>query len=176
MNRLQIDLIQYMLEDIRKVTLKGVSGLTKVQLFAEPAPGEAPIGAYLMHLGECDLGWLETLTGHDQDAELKKRSYYNCWFDSGENCKPPTEIIEIEEYLDTMAKCREKVLEYINSISDGDLEKPVYRKWMHNGEEKSKEFTPKWILYHLIEHEAHTRGQLFMLIRMAGFKKKGENN
>jgi len=165
-----------MLEDIRKVTLKGVSGLSKEQLFAEPVPGEAPIGAYMMHLAECDLGWLETLTGKEQDAELKKRSYYDVWFDTGKNYDPPKNIIEIEEYLDTMAKCREKLTEYIDSITDDDLETKVYRRWTHNGEEKSKEFTPKWILYHLIEHEAHTRGQMFMLIRMAGFKKKGENN
>jgi uncharacterized damage-inducible protein DinB len=165
-----------MLDDIRKVTLKGVSGLTKEQLFAEPIPGEFPIGAYLMHLAEVDLFWLNVLNGIEIDAELKKRSYADKWFDAGDTYDPPKELIEIDEYLDTLAKCRSKVIEYINSISDDELEKKVYMRWTHNGEEKSKEFTPKWILYHLIEHEAHTRGQMFMLIRMAGFKKKRENN
>lgn len=170
------ELLIYMLEDIRKVTLKGVSGLTKEQLFAESIPGEAQIGAYLMHLAEVDLFWLSIMDGKEIDAELKKRSYADVWFDSAENSAPPAEIIEIDEYLETMSKCRAKVYEYIDSISDEDLETKVYMRWSHNGEEKSKEFTPKWILYHLIEHEAHTRGQMFMLIRMAGFKNKGENN
>ncbi len=170
------ELIKYMLDDIRKVTLKGVSGLTKEQLFAEPIPGEAQIGAYLMHLAEVDLFWLSIMDGKEIDAELKKRAYADVWFDSGENANPPENIIETDEYIQTMAACRLKLTEYIDSISDEVLDSKVYMRWQHNGEEKSKEFTPKWILYHLIEHEAHTRGQMFMLIRKAGFKKKGENN
>jgi uncharacterized damage-inducible protein DinB len=79
--RNQIELLKYILQDIRKVTLKGISGLTKQQLFAEPLPGEFPIGAYLMHLGECDLGWLNTLSGEEQPEELKKKVYYGAWFD-----------------------------------------------------------------------------------------------
>jgi uncharacterized damage-inducible protein DinB len=170
------ELIIYMLEDIRKETLRGVNGLTKEQLFSEPIPGEFPIGSYLMHLAEVDLGWLNVLDGKEADPELAKRAYDCAWFDAGDTYNPPKEALEIEEYMDVMSKCRSKVIDYINSIKDEDLEKKVYRRWTHNGEEKSKEFTPKWILYHLIEHEAHTRGQMFILIRMAGFKKKGENN
>jgi uncharacterized damage-inducible protein DinB len=170
------ELLIYMLEDIRKITLLGISGLTKEQLFAEPVPGEYCIGAYLMHLAECDLWWLHVMDGLEQDPELAKRAYSNVWFDAGDDSNPPKEAPEVNEYIEIMTKCRAKVINYINSISDDDLEKKVYMRWVSNGEEKSKEFTPKWIIYHLIEHEAHTRGQIFMLIRMAGFKKKGENN
>jgi uncharacterized damage-inducible protein DinB len=170
------DLIIYMLEDIREITLKGVNGLTKEQLFAEPLPGEFPIGAYLMHLAECELWWLHVMDGLPMDAELTKRAYSNTWFDAGDDFNPPKEAIEIDEYFDVMAKCRAKLIEFIRSITDEEIEKKVYLRWTQNGEEKSKEFTVKWILYHLIEHEAHTRGQMFLLIRMAGFKKKGENN
>jgi uncharacterized damage-inducible protein DinB len=170
------ELIKYMLNDIRSITLKGVSGLSKEQLFSEPLKGEFPIGAYLMHLAEVDLFWLSIMNGKEIEPELKRRSYADKWFDAGDTYDPPTDAIEPEEYIDTLAKCRSKVVEYIDSISDSDLEKPVYMRWTHNGEDKSKEFTPKWILYHLIEHEAHTRGQMFMLIRMAGFKEKRANN
>lgn len=170
------DLLIYMLEDIRKITLKGVSGLTKEQLFAEPVPGEAPIGAYLMHLAECDLGWLQVLDGNEPDAELSKRSYYSTWFDSGKDFNPPKSIIEIEEYIDVITKCRARVIDYIKTLNDEELdpEFTVVRKF--DGKEFTKSYTRKWIIYHLIEHEAHTRGQMFMLIRMAGFKNKGENN
>jgi len=165
-----------MLEDIRKITLFGISGLTKEQLFAEPLPGEYPIGAYLMHLAECDLWWLHIMDGLEQDAELAKRAYSNVWFDAGDDFNPPKEALDVDEYLDILEKSREKVINYIKLLNDEDLDRKVYMRWTHNGEEKSKEFTRKWIIYHLIEHEAHTRGQMFMLMRMAGFKKKGENN
>lgn len=170
------ELLIYMLEDIRKVTLKGVSGLSKEQLFQEPLLGEFPIGAYLMHLGECDLGWLQVLDGKEPDTELAKRSYYNIWFDSGKDFNPPKQAIDIEEYLDVMAKCRAKVIDYIKSIDDSLLDVKYSFTRTYEGKDYTKEYTRKWIIYHLIEHEAHTRGQMFMLIRMAGFKKKGENN
>ncbi len=165
-----------MLEDIRKVTLKGVIGLTKEQLFAEPVPSEFPIGAYLMHLAEVDLFWLNVLNGIEIDAELKKRSFADKWFDSGDTYNPPKEPIEIEEYLDVMQLCRRSVIEYIQTLNDADLEEIITQRWQSDGEERSRSFSRKWVIYHLIEHEAHTRGQMFMLIRMAGFKKKRENN
>src|SRR5437667_4915112 len=97
-NTSNISLLLYMLDDIRKVTLKGVNGLTKEQLFKEPVPGEFSIGAYLMHLGECDLGWLKDLSGQEQPEELKKRVYYNSWFDCmSEDSNPPAAPIEPEE-------------------------------------------------------------------------------
>jgi uncharacterized damage-inducible protein DinB len=171
------DLLLYMLEDVRRVTLKGISGLSKEQLFREPLPGEYCIGAYLMHLAEVDLGWLKVMDGKEIDAELRRKSYYDSWFDAGDKeLEIPKEPLETEEYLDTLAKCRERLTGYIKTLTDAELDKKftVTRKRM--GQEKTKEYTRKWIIYHLIEHEAHTRGQMFLLIRKAEFKKKGENN
>ena len=176
MEQTQINLLKYMLEDIRRVTLNGISGLTKEQLFREPVPGEFCIGAYLLHLGECDLGWLQVMDGKEPDEELKKKSYHDSWFDSGKNFNPPKDPIEVAEYIDTITKCRQKVLDYITTLDDSVLDQKFTVKRNYDGKEVLKEYTRKWIIYHLVEHEAHTRGQMFMLIRMAGFKKKGENN
>lgn len=163
-----------MLEDIREVTLKGISGLTKEQLFQEPVPGEFCIGAYLMHLGECDLGWLRSLTGKEQPEELKKRCYYDSWFDVDEkDYNPPKQPIEPEEYLRAIAEPRKILINYVRNMKDEELETIVKRK---RSADVEVELSKKWMIYHLIEHEAHTRGQIFMLIRMAGFRKKGENN
>jgi uncharacterized damage-inducible protein DinB len=170
----QIELLKYLLQDIRKVTLKGISGLTEQQLFTEPAAGEFPIGAYIMHLGECDLGWLGTLSGQEQPEDLKKRVYYGAWFDvPPEDFNPPREAIETGEYVNAITEARKRLLDYMDTINDEDLQIKVKLK-KSNGIEVG--VTKKWIIYHLIEHEAHTRGQMFMLIRMAGFKTKGENN
>lgn len=168
------ELMIYMLEDIRKETLRGIGGLTKEQLYQEPIPGEFPIGAYLMHLGEADLGWLKTLSGEEQPEELKRKVYYDSWFDvPDEDYQPPVNPIEPEEYINAITAARERVLSYIRGMNDSDLEIKLKIKRSPTHE---AEITKKWIIYHLIEHEAHTRGQMFLLIRMAGFKKKGENN
>jgi len=168
------ELLIYMLEDIRKETLKGISGLTKEQMFMEPLKGEYPIGAYMMHIAEAELYWLGILSGEKQPEDLKMRIYDCAWFDAPkESYAPPAEPIEIQEYLRAASDVRELFFNYIRNMSDSDLEIKLKIK---RSPTHKVEITKKWIIYHIIEHEAHTRGQMFLLIRMAGFKKKGENN
>lgn len=163
----QIQLMKWMLEDVRKETLSGIDHLSKEQLFQTPVEGESCIGSYLMHFAECDLSWLEILSGAEQPSDLKKRSYFDKWYDVPEP-EPPKEALEINEYLETIAATRKNFLDYISSIDDNELEKEVVIQ-RKSGERK---FTKKWIIYHIIEHEAHHRGQMFMLIRKAGWNKK----
>jgi len=163
----QIQLLKWMLEDVRKETVSGVGHLSKDQLFQAPVEGEPSIGSYLMHLGECDMSWQEILSGTEQPADLKKRCYFDKWFDVPDP-DPPKEPIEVNEYLETIAATRKNFLDYINGMNDDQLEEEVIMK-RKSGEVKIKK---KWIIYHIIEHEAHHRGQMFMLIRKAGWNKK----
>lgn len=163
----QIELLKWMLEDVRKVTLAGISHLTKEQLFTPPIEGEFPIGAHLMHIAANELGWLHFISGVEQSADIKKRSYYGKWL-SGQGSDPPKEALEVKEYFDVMTTARKLFVEYISTLSDPDLEEFIIRK-KPGGE---KRYLKKWIVYHLIEHEAHHRGQMFMLIRKAGWNKK----
>jgi uncharacterized damage-inducible protein DinB len=164
----QIALFKWMLEDIRKVTLEGVSHLTKEQLFTPPIEGEYPIGAYLMHLCEADIGWLQVISGNQVNNEIKKKSYYGIWYDvPKEKFAPPTEPPEVNEYLEALELTRKMFSDFISTIKDSELEENVV--WKGRSGERSK--SNKWIIYHIIEHEAHTRGQMFMLIRKAGWKK-----
>jgi len=163
----QIQLLKYMLEDLRKVTLSGVDYLTKEQLFQSPIEGEFPIGAYMMHLAECDIFWLETLSGTEVPDDLKKKSYSDSWFDSGPDSNPPKVAPEVSEYLESMEMTRKLFLDYVSEMKDSELDESIILKRKSGDKNISK----KWIIYHIIEHEAHTRGQIFMLIRKAGWNK-----
>jgi len=156
-----------MLEDVRRQTLAGVNTLSKEQLFASPVEGESSIGSYLMHLAEVDIYWLEVLSGIQQPEELKTKCYYNTWFDSGKDFNPPKGALEISEYLDVNLSSRKNFLDYISTLSDSDLEEIIIQK----GRTKEFKISKKWIIYHILEHEAHHRGQMFMLIRKAGWNK-----
>lgn len=161
-----IQLLKWMMQDVREVLLQGIEGLTKEKLFAAPVEGEFPIGAYLMHLGEVDAYWYSELSGMQMPDDLKKRVYDNCWFDCPvENYNPPKHVIETEEYLNAIAETRKILFDYMDTMKDSELEDVVRMK--KNGEPLTK----KWILYHLIEHEAHHRGQMFMLIRMGKLRE-----
>jgi len=164
----QVSLLKWMLEDLRKVTIEGAKHLTKEQLFAPPIEGEYPIGAYLMHLGEADLGWLEVISETEAPYEIKKKSYYNAWFDvPKEDYNPPKEAPDVSEYFDVLNISRKLFLDYVSAVKDSELEDIIHAK---RGTLVRK-YTKKWIIYHILEHEAHTRGQIFMLIRKAGWNK-----
>lgn len=164
----QTKLLTWMLEDVRKETLEGVSHLTKAQLFQNPIEGEFPIGAYLMHLAECDISWLETISGIPQLEVLKKRSFFDKWYDPSGESVPPKEPLEVKEYFETIALARKNFLDYISTLADSELEENINIK----GSRGEMNFSKKWIIYHILEHEAHHRGQMFMLIRKAGLNKK----
>ncbi|MEO6694970.1 MAG: DinB family protein [Ignavibacteria bacterium] len=167
-NKNQISLLIWMLEDLRKITLEGVKHLNREQLFSEPIKGEASIGSYLMHLAEVDIYWLEVLSGIEQPNELKVKCFYNKWYDSGDDFDPPKETLDINEYLNVNESTRKNFLDHVSSLEEIELEDKIIRK----GKNKDFEISKKWIIYHIIEHEAHHRGQMFMLIRKAGWNKK----
>lgn len=157
-----------MMDDIRKVTLSGIEHLTKEQLYNPPADGEYPIGSYLMHLAECEVFWLEVLSQTEQPADLKKKCFYNKWFDPSETPEPPGNPMELSEYVDILNQTSDNLKEYLSAMKDEELEEMVSIQ----GSTSGNKFSKKWIIYHLIEHEAHHRGQMFMLIRKAGWGKK----
>jgi uncharacterized damage-inducible protein DinB len=162
----KLSLLWWMLEDVRKVTLKGIERLTEKQLFQPPTKGEYPIGAYLMHLAEAEVFWLQILTGTKIDKEIKKRIYYDSWMSpSKSDTESPKAPIKINEYLEAIKEVRELLREYMFSLKDSDLDGFVLQR-RKDGEHK---ILRKWIIYHLIEHEAHHRGQMMFLIRKAGF-------
>lgn len=164
-----VDLFRFMLTDVREVTIKGVDWLNEYQLFHPLIDGESPIGAYLMHLAECDIYWYEVLTGEIVNRELKKRCYYNAWYDCDpKSYAPPVSPILHEEYLNILQETRKLFMDLFDNITDSDIEGEVEIK-----RSKGKKFiSKKWILYHILEHEAHHRGQMFLMIRKSGLKKE----
>jgi len=165
----QVKLLSWMLDDVRKETLRGIEGLNKEQLFMPPVEGEFPIGAYLMHLGEVDAYWYSIISGKQMSDEIKRRVYYDAWFDTKpEKYAPPKEPLELDEYIEAITEARDIVKHYMRSLNDGDLDEIVIIQKDSGG---GKERMRKWVIYHLIEHEAHHRGQMFLLIRKAGFRE-----
>lgn len=164
MSNPQIELLLWQFEEARKKTLAGVEHLTKEQLIAPPIEGEWCIGSHLMHLAECDLAWLHTLSGKEVPEDIKKRSYYGVWKDCpAEDGCHPKEPIELNEYLETITLTRKMFTDEVASLNDDDLDTIVETKHGSSINGKSK----LQIINQMIDHEAHTRGQMFLLIRKA---------
>ena len=161
----QISLIVYMMEDVRKVLLKGLEGLTKEEVNKPPLEGEMPIGKYLRHQALVDASWYNVITeGKDINVDLIEKLKSLSW----ENGSSPD--LDLNDYVKMMEDARKEVLEYIKTLKDSNLEEEIIREWQG----KEYRLSKKWILYHLIEHEAHHRGQMFLLLRKGGIRNKFE--
>ena len=164
----KVELLKWMLEDVREETLKGLSTLTEEQLFESALKNEFPIGAYVMHLCECDIHWLEVISGSVISDEMKQRCYFDKWFDPSGESSPPKNILKLEEYSSALRDTRKMFLDYVGNLNDEELDDTVVMKSKRGDLNISK----KWIIYHIIEHEAHHRGQIFLLMRQSGWKNQ----
>jgi len=165
-------LLKTQLEDARRKTLKSIEGLTKEQLFAAPIPNEDCMGAYLMHFGECEIGWYEEISGDTLPQELKDRNYYGVWIGCPkEEAHPPKEAPEVDNYLSAIADVRKYWIDFLDKIDDSELDEIVLAYKGH-GDVK---MTKRDIINRLISHENHTRGQMCLLMRMGGLKKTSDN-
>lgn len=108
---------------------------------------------YHIALVEADWLYVEVL-GTEWDPEVS--SLFP--FESRTNGKiTRVEGESLEEHFYRLKKVREVFLSYFRLMDLNDWRKP--RKL------EQYDVTPEWVVYHLIEHESHHRGQIFQLLR-----------
>ena len=66
--------------------------------------------------------------------------------------------------LDEIAKIRNQTRDLLASFNDDDLERLI----SFEIRSESHDHTLRWILHHLIDHEAQHKGQILMLKRLIG--------
>ena len=78
--------------------------------------------------------------------------------------QPPSEPLPLEEYVSRLAVVRGLLHMTLRDLADSELD--AERTIVRGG--KTFTTTPRWILYHLVEHEAHHRGQMMLWKRRMG--------
>ncbi|CAM4017278.1 DinB family protein [Saccharibacillus endophyticus] len=156
----------WMMEDIRRDLLQKLEGLTQDELDAAEDGDVTTVGALLYHIADVETSWLhfDMLLRKKLDPELEP------WFtaptrnERGEVWCPQGE--SLERHLERLAVVRRDFLEKFRSV---DLE-----DWRTIREVPGEyDVTPEWIVYHLIEHEAHHRGQIFRMIGRMRRRRQG---
>jgi uncharacterized damage-inducible protein DinB len=137
-----------------------VSDLSLEELAARILPGAHQIGGLILHLGEAESGWIHAIiAGKELDDEAKKFAH---WYDTTE-----TDFAEkgygARECIERIDKIGEMSRRILAQFDDEDLERLFgYRR--DSGERV--EVSLRWVLHHLIDHEANHKGQISMLKRL----------
>lgn len=142
------------LEDIRRTILERISGESQPFLDTKFNEGHS-IGSLLYHIALIEADWLyEEVLGGEWNPTI--RSLFPQ--EDRNDDKTLTYIVgqDLDEHLHRLKSVRDELLFHFRSMDLKDWRKP--RLLNHY------DVTPEWVIYHLIEHESHHRGQIFLIL------------
>lgn len=148
------------MEEVREQVREAVTALSG-DTFNRPAfPGAHSIGALVMHIGEAEWWWMQcNVAGHKLTDEDRKAPF---WDVLDEPDSFATHGYTAEFCLQAIEKTRNQTRELLASFNDDDLE----RIFSYQRREATHEQSLRWVLHHLIDHEAQHKGQILMLKRL----------
>jgi len=147
------------LEEIRAQVRAMTGDLTTDELSARPIPGFNCIGALLLHIAENDFWWIQSLAGGvEVTDEVKEQIYWDILDDEDFAARGYT----AEFCLAEMSRIGEGSKKTLAKFHDEDLE----TLFGFDGRTTRVEVSLRWILHHLVDHEAHHKGQIALLKKL----------
>ncbi len=157
----QVGLFHRMQQEIRGRLKNAAGELTPSQLAWVPEKGGNSIGMLLLHIVEAELFWIQYVCMGQELTPEQKTIYRTELF--GNPDASPLEEHPVEWFIARLDESREITEEFYATLSDSSLEE---LKDFVDDEGREYEFTVRWVLYHVLEHEAGHRAQILMLRRM----------
>jgi uncharacterized damage-inducible protein DinB len=142
------------LEDVRRTILEKISGISQPYLNRKLNGGHS-IGSLLYHIALIEADWFyeEVLVS---EWNPKIRSLFPLEVRNNDDTLIQIEGRDLDEHLHCLKSVREELLSHFRSMDLKDWRKP---RILNN-----YDVTPEWIIYHLIEHESHHKGQIFQML------------
>src|ERR1700741_1754237 len=130
-------------------------------LIGKPAfLGAHSIGGLVLHIGEAEWFWMQmVVSGHQLTDEDKTAA---CWDILDDLERVARSGYTAEFCLREIEKIRNQTGDELFAYNDKDLERII----TFNRISQTTEFNLRYILHHLIDHEAQHKGQIFMLKRL----------
>jgi uncharacterized damage-inducible protein DinB len=148
------------MEEVRQQVDVAVRNLP-LDVIGRPAfLGAHSIGALVLHIGEAEWFFMQmVVSGHQLTDEDSKQPYWDVLDDVDRVAR---EGYTAEFCLKEVELIRNQTRDVLFSYNDKDLERII--PFERHGE--TTEYNLRWILHHLIDHEAQHKGQIFMLKRL----------
>lgn len=148
------------MEEVRKQVAVAVKSIPNDLIGKPPFLGAHSIGGLVLHIGEAEWFWMKMVViGHQLTEEDKKAP---CWDILDDVERVARNGYSAEFCLSEVEKIRNQTRDVLFSYNDKDLERVI--SFERKGE--TTEYNLRWILHHLIDHEAQHKGQILMLKRL----------
>jgi len=135
---------------VRAEMVDAVRNLSQSQFDWRPPNHTHSIGILLAHIAESEYWWISIVA-------QKKSSPAEADFDRFEKARKPADILALlDEYLTETRTWLER-----ERVEDWD-------DIFYDVEGRDKKVSKRWLIWHVVEHQARHRGQIFMIMRMQG--------
>ena len=150
------------MEEVREQLREAVEEMSEEQIRRPAIPGAHSIAALVLHIGEAEWWWIQSiLTGHKVTDEIRNAPYWDVLKDPDGFSR---KTYSAEFCLAEIKKIRAQTVETLSSFNDSQFD----RVFTFERRGETHDLTPRWILHHLIDHEAQHKGQILMLKRLSG--------
>ena len=148
------------MEEVRNQVNVAVKNISDDAIGRPAFLGAHSIGALALHIGEAEWFYMQmVVSGHQLTEEDRQAPYWDVLDDVD---KVARNGYTTEFCLKEIEKIRNQTRDVLFSYNDKDLERVI--SFERNGE--TTEYNLRWILHHLLDHEAQHKGQIFMLKRL----------
>lgn len=150
------------MEEVREQVRAAVAGLAGDKLDRPAFLGAHSIGALVLHMGETEWWWMQcVVSGHKLTEEDRRAPFWDV-------LEQPNAFASrgytTEFCLQEIDKIRSQTRQLLASFNDDDLEHIS----SYERKDETHEQSLRWVLHHLIDHEAQHKGQILMLKRIMG--------
>ncbi len=155
------------MEELRHTVKAYVRDLTPEQLSSKPYEDGNSIGTLLLHLAGTEAYWIrERLRGE----KLSREEWAEYGMEEYPKLKSP-DGKDVAFFFSKLDGMREKTRKDLGELKTTDLERVFQEEYQG----KTFAFSVRWILHHLIDHEAHHKGQIVMLRRLGKMAGRQES-
>jgi uncharacterized damage-inducible protein DinB len=133
-------------EQVRADLLATIDRFSEGELGFVPFPGSWSVGQIMLHIAECEDYWLHSLVRQEIEGEIR----YSL-----------TEYTTRSAIKEVLVRARKRTKAFLDGLEENDLDKEQVTP---DGEV----FTLQWIIWHVIEHEIHHRGELSLALGLLG--------
>jgi uncharacterized damage-inducible protein DinB len=148
------------MEEVRAQVVNAVKRIPDNVVYTPAFLGAHSIGGLVLHIGEAEWFWMQMVVSGQALTDEVRQSIF--WDVLEEPEALATKGYTTDLCLLEIEKIRNQTRDVLFSKNDADLDQVI--KFERRG--KTTEHSLRWILHHLMDHEAQHKGQILMLKRI----------
>lgn len=136
-------------DEVRANLFRALDLLKDDQLDFVPREGLWSLGKVARHIANAEEGWFRYVIAREHDQ----------W----PTAYPAADYPTVESVKTLLSDVHARTLAYLDTMSLDDLEKTITAP-------SGDEFSLYWIIWHVIDHELHHRGEIYLMLGLLGLE------